>query len=125
MSKKKNQSKKKAIKPIGKYSTTNRGFGLVEFRDLYGDACSIQESSLATQDALWIGIDDPKPQIMARDAAAHGITTLETSGFIPYPLPREVVLTTRMHLNRAQVEALKARLELWLETGRLETDDAS
>ena len=36
---------------------TLRGFGLIEFKDLYDKVCSIQESSLATQKAIWLGVD--------------------------------------------------------------------
>jgi hypothetical protein len=38
---------------------------------------------------------------------------------MPYPLPEDVLLTTRMHLNETQVRGLMARLTLWLETGSL------
>jgi hypothetical protein len=41
-----------------KTGKTARGFRLIEFRDLYDVPCSIQESSLATQPALWVGVDD-------------------------------------------------------------------
>lgn len=34
---------------------TKRGFNFIEFRDRYGAACMIEESSLATEDAIWFG----------------------------------------------------------------------
>lgn len=37
---------------------SNRGFTVGDFIDLYNNSCSIQESSLATQPALWLGVDD-------------------------------------------------------------------
>lgn len=37
--------------------TTQRGFNKMEFKDRYGNECSIQKSSLATEDAIWFGID--------------------------------------------------------------------
>ena len=37
---------------------TPRGFRLGTFMDRYGISCSIQESSLATEPALWLGTDD-------------------------------------------------------------------
>lgn len=37
-----------------------RGFENGKFTDLYGEKCSIQKSSLATDDAIWLGIDKPK-----------------------------------------------------------------
>lgn len=38
------------------WGRTQRGFMLGEFRDLYGQDCSIQESSLATVNAIWFGV---------------------------------------------------------------------
>jgi hypothetical protein len=40
-----------------KKSKTARGFGIVEFTDRYGSLCSLQESSLATEAAIWLGVD--------------------------------------------------------------------
>lgn len=40
-----------------KWSYTGRGFILGEFHDLYQQPCSIQESSIATNHAIWLGTD--------------------------------------------------------------------
>jgi len=37
---------------------TGRGFARAEFADRYNRACSIQESSLATENCLWLGCDE-------------------------------------------------------------------
>ena len=37
--------------------TTQRGFKIHEFTDRYDNQCSIQESSLATEAAIWLGVD--------------------------------------------------------------------
>lgn len=100
-------------------SKTERGFDLIEFSDLYDSECSIQKSSLATDDAIWIGVSDAKPQIMASAAAARGVTTSAMTGWVPYPIPREVSLTTRMHLNREQVAELLPILQRFVETGEI------
>src|SRR5690606_10761686 len=89
-----------------KVSPTQRGFIKGEFKDLYGSECSIQKSSLATDDAIWIGVNDAKPMIMVSDAKKLGMTTQENNGWCDYPVPEEVHFTTRMHLNKEQVEAL-------------------
>lgn len=34
---------------------TSRGFDLIEFVDHYGAECSLQKSSLATEDCIWLG----------------------------------------------------------------------
>ena len=41
------------------HKVTNRGFRRVDFTDRYGAACSLQESSLATEAAIWLGVNDP------------------------------------------------------------------
>ena len=99
---------------------TNRGFSVDRFLDLYGSKCSIQKSSLATDDAIWIGIDDAEPKILASKAASFVVDTTETTGWVPYPIPDEVLLTTRMHLNREQVAELLPTLQRFVETGELE-----
>lgn len=36
--------------------TTQRGFSIIRFLDRYGQECSLQESSLATEPAVWLGV---------------------------------------------------------------------
>jgi hypothetical protein len=38
---------------------TERGFAIVKFTDLYDSKCSLQKSSLALQDCVWLGTDTP------------------------------------------------------------------
>jgi hypothetical protein len=54
---------------------------------------------------------------MARDAASVGVKTTETTGWVPYPLPDCVQISTRMHLTRAQVKKLLPVLQQFVETG--------
>lgn len=89
-------------------SKTARGFANFEFDDRYGARCSIQKSSLATEDAIWFGVNDADPQIM-----------ISGVGWKPYPIPKEVLLTTSMHLTRDQVEKILPVLEKFVETGEL------
>lgn len=96
---------------------TARGFTIVRFKDLYGSVCSMQKSSLATQDAIWLGPSDAEPMILASRAAAFGVETNETSGWVSFPIPDEVFLTTRMHLSRKQAAALAKALNHFAETG--------
>lgn len=101
------------------FSATHRGFKLGEFTDLYGKKCSIQKSSLATEDAIWMGIDDPSPKILHGDARRLGIATGATSGWVDYPVPDEVLIDTRMHLNRKQVWKLLPTLIKFALTGNI------
>lgn len=95
---------------------TQRGFAYIEFRDHYDNKCSLQKSSLATEDAIWFGIDDANPQVLHGDARRLGIATNATSGWVPYPLPSEVSLSTRMHLTQDQVRELLPTLIHFAET---------
>jgi hypothetical protein len=117
---------------FGVDGATGRGFDTVTFHDEYGHECSIQESSRAVFENddgtvndplgwIWLGIDDAKPQIMKSVAKKMGMELPpgEVSGWMPYPIPEDVLLTTRMHLNETQVRGLITRLTLWLKTGSL------
>ena len=37
---------------------TDRGFRIIRFKDYYNCECSIQKSSLADIDCIWLGTDD-------------------------------------------------------------------
>jgi hypothetical protein len=111
-----------------KERTTPRGFPIVEFTDCYGVECSLQASSLANFEtpgtsAVWLGPTRPTPKILASEAASHGIETGETSGWVEYPLPPAVEISTRMHLDREQVTALISALQSWLDTGHFADSD--
>lgn len=92
------------MKRLGPVKRTSRGFELVRFVDLNNVPCSIQASSLATSAAIWLGTDDAKPKILK-----------EGLGWVPYPISDEVLLSTRMHLERGEVEALVNHLQSWLK----------
>jgi hypothetical protein len=80
---------------------TQRGFLLAEFADRNGCHCSIQESSLATEEAIWLGMDtwyDGSP-VGPQD---------EVTGFY---------LGGRMHLTREMVQELLPLLEYFAQTG--------
>lgn len=92
---------------------TDRGFTVIEFSDQYDKKCSIQESSLATEDAIWFGIDNPDPIIMASKVQKGG------TGWVKYPIPEDVVIHTRMHLTQDQVAKLIPILQNFVETGEI------
>lgn len=94
-------------------TTTTRGFNLLEFTDLYENPCSIQQSSIIDTPAIWLGITDATPQIMAEKTPAGGV------GWVPYEIPDDVLLTTRMYLTQEQVKALLPVLQQFADTGEL------
>lgn len=104
---------------LGEKNLTNRGFGRVEFNDCYGHPCYLQNSSVADYSAVWLGIADPDPKIMKSDAIKKGIPVSgEICGWVPYPIPDEVLINTQMHLNVEQVKGLIERLQNWLDSGQ-------
>ena len=92
---------------------TARGFALLEMTDLYDKKFSIQKSSLATEDAIWFGINDPEPIILASKIIDGG------TGWAKYPIPDDVEMTTRMHLSREQVKCLLPILQRFADTGEV------
>lgn len=99
-----------------KVGKTNRGFQLIAFKDQYANECSLQQSSLALYrepgtSAIWLGVDNANPQIMASKTPQGG------NGWVPYNIPEDVSLTTRMHLNRWMVKRLIPHLQAWVDSG--------
>lgn len=103
-----------------KKKKTARGFALIEFKDHYDNACSLQQSSLAFKNCIWLGIDNADPKIMVSDAVRLGLNTNnQHNGWMSYPIPEQVSLSTRMHLTQAMVKRLLPHLTKFAETGEL------
>jgi len=92
---------------------TVRGFDLATFTDLYGEKCRLQKSSLATKDAVWLGIDDLKVKILASRLAP------ELTGWVDLPLPEQVHIVGRMHLDRDMAGTLAQALQHFADTGEI------
>lgn len=98
--------------------TTERGFDLQKFTDKYGESCSLQKSSLATEDCIWLGIDEPKVQALAKEL--HPERAAELTGWLSVPLPASAEVSGRMHLTQEMVKELLPYLQKFAETGELE-----
>jgi hypothetical protein len=98
---------------------TGRGFAKINFTDRYGVDCSIQKSSLATENAIWIGVEDANPEVMASEAVEVGVLTEQTTGWVPYPVPSNVLIHTRMHLTQDLAAKVLAILQFFVENGEL------
>jgi hypothetical protein len=59
------------------FEITDRGFLRADFEDLYGNDCSIQESSLASEDAIWLGVGN-KRMHLSREQAKSLLPYLHT-----------------------------------------------
>lgn len=103
-----------------KMSKTDRGFSSANFTDRYGVVCSLQKSSLAFEDCIWLGIDVAKPMVLASEAAAVGVITDKEVGWVEYPIPPNVFISTRMHLTQDQVRMLLPALKKFVATGEIE-----
>lgn len=86
------------------FSTTQRGFARIDFTDRNGVACSLQQSSLATEDAIWLGCNEPDPRRL-----------VPGQGWQPVRLPDGTTCNTRMHLTRDHVAQLITVLRQWLD----------
>lgn len=90
--------------------TTQRGFKIIDFQDRYGVACSMQKSSLATEDCIWLGCNEPNARVLKPG-----------EGWVAVELPAECMTSTRMHLTQQQVGELLPHLQAFVRTGDLET----
>lgn len=89
------------------FEENGRGFKSGKFTDRYGNQCSLQESSLATESCIWLGCDDADPKIMVPE-----------KGWQKVVIPG-MLCSTRMHLTQAMVAALLPALQHFVETGEL------
>jgi hypothetical protein len=94
-----------------KVENTERGFDIVKFFDDQDNSCSLQKSSSASGDCIWLGLNDAKPMILASEIIVGG------TGWAKYPLHHNVVVNTRMHLTIEQVKELLPYLIKFVETG--------
>ncbi len=112
---------------LGAVGSDERGYSRVDFTDANGLSASLQCSSAIGDyggsverpgaSYLWMGINEANPLILASKAAQYGVRTMQTTGWVSYPVPSDVQMQTRMHLNREQVAALILRLQQWLAEG--------
>ncbi len=56
---------------------TSRGFAIVNFKDHYGLHCSLQKSSLADQDAIWLGGNGADRMHLTQDHVAALLPILQ------------------------------------------------
>lgn len=95
-----------------KHTPTGRGFTCYSFEDRYRVECSLQDSSLASEAAIWFGIDDPKPVVLV---PGKGWQPVDLNALVE----GELSIKTRMHLTRDQVKALLPYLKHFAKTGFL------
>jgi hypothetical protein len=92
---------------------THRGFDLYIGKDYNDKQFSIQKSSIATNNLIWLGIDFAEPKILASKTEKGG------TGWVDYLIPEDVSFTTRMHLTRDQVKEILPILKKFVKTGEI------
>lgn len=88
----------------------DRGFQIGHFVDTHKNGCSIQQSSDAMQECIWVGIDHPRLTVFENHH--HG-------NYIVTEMPENFMVNSRMHLSREQVAELLPHLQKFVETGYL------
>ena len=94
------------------FDRTQRGFGIGKFSDRYGEECSIQDSSLATERAIWLGVANPKPQLL-----------VPGKGWATVPLPDGAHISARMHLTVPLARELMILLQRFIDRGTITPDE--
>lgn len=102
-----------------KMTTTQRGFALIEFTDRYNTKCSIQKSSLATEDAIWLGPNGN--QSVGQWPGSGGWQTISDDQIRQALNLQQGMFVTpnRMHLTRDDAAKLIPILQAFVETGEL------
>jgi len=96
-----------------------RNFRFYQFSDNNDQACTIQKSSSALNDCIWLGLESASPKALHGDATKLGVNHNETCGWVDFPIPEEVSLNTRMHLTRDQAKKLGEMLLWFADVGEL------
>ena len=83
---------------------TARGFSILHFKDDNEELCDIQHSSTTDKSRIWLGVHSAKAEILASKTEQGG------TGWVSYPIPKDVMITHRMHLSRKQSISLAFKL---------------
>ena len=94
---------------------TSRGFAIHEFTDRNGNKCSLQKSSIATEDCIWIGCDEIGLKRFEPEKGWTGVPLADD-----FPEGVSHIANNRMHLTRLQVEKLLPILDRFVATGEIE-----
>lgn len=108
-----------------KIENNSRGFNIIKFTDNNGESCSLQKSSSALEDKIWLGIDNAKIKEfypMPRDTNESWFDLSESyvEERLKHRPQNEIHFKNqRMHLTRKQVKELLPYLQTFVKTGEL------
>jgi hypothetical protein len=96
-----------------KKEKTDRGFALRRFKDRIGVECTIQKSSIATEDCIWLGAERIGLQI------GHPWKDISEEEIKAKFNAEHLIANNRMHLTIKQVKKLLPILNKFVETGEI------
>ena len=96
-----------------KAKKTERGFNYKEFKDSSGVVCSIQKSSSAMQDKIWLGAKEIG--LLKMDKQGGGWQEIDTTSTEHH----SYLANNRMHLNIKQAKKLIKELQYFVDNGDL------
>lgn len=108
-----------------KIKKTARGFTYYEFKDSNGEKCSLQKSSSACEEKIWLGIDEAKimefyPAPRETDDSWLEIPEEEVEAKLKHRPQNSIYYKNqRMHLTRKQVKKLLPILQRFVEIGEI------
>ena len=97
-----------------KIEHTGRGFAICTFMDRNGKEISLQKSSIATEECIWFGPNNPEPILLVPREDGQG------GKWIPVPFPEGTSFHTRAHLTREQIKELLPYIQKLEDTGEIE-----
>lgn len=100
-----------------KKTKTQRGFVSYSFKDAGGIECSIQKSSWAEKDAIWLGAK----KIGLKEFIAYRQPTawMDREDVDEFSHAHHFIANNRMHLTREQVAKMLPILQKFVETGEI------
>jgi hypothetical protein len=93
---------------------TPRGFSCFEFTDSHGHKCSLQKSSVAFVEHIWLGCNEIG---LKKEIPGRGFIDIDTKCEGPGGV--NFIANNRMHLNQEQVKALLPILKRFVKTGEI------
>ena len=97
-------------KTMIKLEPNGRGFLSGSFVDSNGSVCSIQKSSKASGDFIWLGVSNPKILITEDEVIGK---------YVEVDMPSNWTAKSRMHLSMEQARDLLPMLQKFADSGRL------
>jgi len=102
---------------MAKIKHTQRGFGYIEFKEKYGLKCSLQKSSAASEDCIWLGIDEVS--IIGFNGTQSPTIKIGNEE-IKKAFNVSDITNSRMHLTKKQVAKLLPFLQKFVKTGEIQ-----